>query len=382
MTSPLDGLLVVSLEQAVAAPFCTARLADAGARVIKIERAEGDFARHYDGVVNGGSAYFDWLNRGKESICIDLKDRADAGVLTAMIDKADVFVQNLAPGAAGRAGFGAPVLRSRNPRLVTCSISGYGSEGPLRYRKAYDLLVQCETGLASITGTPDAPGRVGISVVDLTAGINAYTGILEALLRRGRTNLGAELEISLFDSMADWMAVPFLHFEHGGLPPSRVGLAHPSIVPYGVYRCQDGKDIVIAVQNEREWNMLVSRVLGDPAGLGGERYASNTARTALRPEVDAAVARNFAARPSNEVITLLDEAQIAFASLNDVADLAAHPHLRRMAVDSPEGMVSLPAPPVRWSDGEVSPGPVPGLGEHGNQLRREFGNAIPSEQFS
>ena len=370
---PLDGILAVSIEQAVAAPFCTSRLADSGARVIKIERDEGDFARGYDKVVNGGSAYFDWLNRGKESVCLDFKRPDDAELLHHMIESADIFVHNLAPGAVERAGFDPKLLRQRNPRLITCQITGYGPDGPLRDRKAYDLLVQCESGLASITGTPHAPGRVGISVVDLAGGINAYTGILEALMLRERTGEGAELSVSLFDCMADWMAVPFLHYEHGGLPPGRVGIAHPSIVPYGVYRCSDDKDIVIAVQNEREWRSLVEQVVDNPETLADQRYASNSARTELRKEVDEAISRTFARYTSDEMISLLEKAKIAFASLNDVSGLAAHPHLRRMTVGSPEGPVSLPAAPVRWSSREIMPGPIPGLGEHDARIRAEFG---------
>lgn len=372
MTASLSGLLVVSVEQAVAAPLCTARLADAGARVIKVERPEGDFARHYDHVVNGGSAYFDWLNRGKESVCIDFKRPDDAELLGRMIDRADIFIQNLAPGAAERSGFGAAALRARNPRLITCDISGYGNDGPLRDRKAYDLLIQCETGLASITGTPDAPGRVGVSVVDLTCGLNAYAGILEALMLRERTGRGAGISVSLFDSIADWMAVPFLHHEYGGVPPERVGIAHPSIVPYGVFRSADGQDIVIAVQNEREWQALVATVLQDQGLLSDERYSDNSARTARRSEVDAIIAQAFARRSADEIVALLEQARVAFAMVNDVAALATHPHFRRMTVDSPEGPVSLPAPPVRWTDGDVRLGAVPGLGEHDAAVRADF----------
>lgn len=372
MASPLADILVVSVEQAVAAPLCSARLADAGARVIKVERPEGDFARDYDGVVNGGSAYFDWLNRGKESVRLDFKKEADATLLGEMIDRADVFIQNLAPGAAERSGFGSAALRKRNPRLITCDISGYGADGPLKDRKAYDLLIQCESGLASITGTPEAPGRVGISVVDLTCGLNAYTGVLEALLRRERTGEGASLSVSLFDSVADWMAVPLLHHDYGGLAPSRVGIAHPSIVPYGVFRCADGKSIVIAIQNEREWSMLVSQVLGADQRLSDERYSSNSARTSHRVEVDAIIAETFARRSAAEMARALDDARIAFAMLNDVPALSLHPHLRRISVDSPEGVVSLPAPPVRWMDWQMGPTRVPALGEHDQAIEVEF----------
>lgn len=372
MASPLSDILVVSVEQAVAAPLCSARLADAGARVIKVERPEGDFARDYDRVVNGGSAYFDWLNRGKESVRLDFKKDADAALLSTMIDRADVFIQNLAPGAAERSGFNSASLRKRNPRLITCDISGYGEDGPLKERKAYDLLIQCESGLASITGTPDAPGRVGISVVDLTCGLNAYTGILEALLRRERTGDGASLSISLFDSVADWMAVPLLHHDYGGNAPSRVGIAHPSIVPYGVFRCADGKDIVIAIQNEREWATLVSQVLGEDHLLSDERYSNNSARTSRRTEVDAIIAGAFARKGTADMARLLEEARIAFAMLNDVPALSRHPHLRRISVDSPEGIISLPAPPVRWTDWKIGAARVPALGEHDRAIESEF----------
>jgi itaconate CoA-transferase len=372
MTTPLSRLLVVSIEQAVAAPLCTVRLADAGARVIKIERPEGDFARNYDYVVNGGSAYFNWLNRGKESVCLDFKRADDAELLAEMVKRADIFVQNLAPGAAERSGFGSAALRERHPRLITCDITGYGSEGPLRDRKAYDLLVQCEAGLASITGTPDAPGRVGVSIADLTCGLNAYSGILEALMLRERTGRGTGISVSLFDSIADWMAVPLLHYEYGGTSPTRVGIAHASIVPYGVYRCADGQDIVIAVQNEREWQALVADVLEQPHLLADARYANNSARTSRRSEVDTIIARAFGSRPANDVVALLEKAKIAFAMVNDVAALAAHPHFRRIRVSSPEGPVSLPAPPVRWADRNSSLAAIPGLGEHDEAIRAAF----------
>jgi itaconate CoA-transferase len=372
MNTLLSDIVVVGIEQAVAAPFCTARLADAGARVIKIERfPDGDFARDYDQVVNGGSAYFDWLNRGKESVRLDFGREEDAELLHRLIARADIFVQNLAPGAAERAGFGAAALRARHPRLITCDITGYGI-GPLRDRKAYDLLIQCEVGLASITGSPDAPGRVGVSIVDLTCGLNAYAGILEALTHRQRTGVGTGIAVSLFDSIAEWMAVPYLHYRYGGAAPERVGIAHPSIVPYGVYRCADGMDIVIAVQNEREWQSLVAAMTQDDALLADSRYAGNSARAARRAEVDARLAAVFARYRANEMVCKLEKARIAFATVNDVSALAVHPHLRRMTVGSPEGPVSLPAPPVQWIDRSSAPGAVPRLGEHDDAIRREF----------
>jgi crotonobetainyl-CoA:carnitine CoA-transferase CaiB-like acyl-CoA transferase len=290
----LEGIVVVALEQAVAAPYCTSRLADAGARVIKIERPEGDFARGYDHVARGESAYFVWLNRGKESIVLDLK--REGQLLERMIAKADVFVQNLAPGAAGRAGFGSEALRSRYPRLITCDISGYGEDGPYRDMKAYDLLVQCETGLASITGAPERPGRVGVSVADIACGMYAHAAILQALFERERTGKGNGVAVSLFDAIADWMTVPLLHHDYGGRAPERVGLNHPSIAPYGVYKTGDGGEVVISIQNEREWVILCTEVFGKPEMAVDARFNSNPARVANRPALDEIIASVFARR--------------------------------------------------------------------------------------
>src|SRR5919199_5072025 len=276
----LDGILVVALEQAVAAPLCTCRLADAGARVIKIERPEGDFARGYDRAARGQSSYFVWLNRGKESLVLDIKQAADKALLERILQRADVFVQNLAPGAAARAGFDPDELRRRHERLVTCSISGYGESGPYRDMKAYDLLIQAETGLASVTGPPEAPGRVGVSVSDIAAGLNAYAMVLEALLQRERTGEGASLAVSLFDATAEWMAVPLLHFDYGGKAPSRVGLAHPSIAPYGAFAASDGKEIVVSIQNEREWVRFCAEILRAPELAADPRFSDNNKRVA------------------------------------------------------------------------------------------------------
>lgn len=369
---PLAGLLVVSIEQAVAAPFCTSRLADAGARVIKIERPEGDFARGYDAVVNGGSAYFDWLNRGKESLCADLKDPDDAALLHRIIAQADVLVQNLAPGATTRLGFGSEELRKRCPRLVTCDVSGYGEDGPMAARKAYDLLIQCESGLASITGSPEQPGRVGVSIADIACGMNAYTGVLEALLRREKSGQGSGIAVSLFDGMADWMAVPLLHYDYGKAAPKRMGIAHPSIAPYGVFRSADGAPIVISIQNEREWQALTRQVMQDAGVAEDARFQGNSARVALRGDVDGLVGAAFARLSRAELIARLEAAAIAFAEVNDVAGLSHHPHLRRITADSPEGPVELPAPPVRWADRSSVPGAVPALGEQSVALREEF----------
>lgn len=369
----LDGVLVVALEQAVAAPLCTARLAEGGARVIKIERAEGDFARGYDSVVNGDSAYFVWLNRGKESLVLDIKQADDAELLASLLARADVFVQNLAPGAAARAGFGAVELRARHPRLIVCDISGYGSAGPARDMKAYDLLIQCESGLASITGSEDSPGRVGVSAADIACGMNAHAAILEALLARERSGEGAAIEVSLFDSIADWMTVPLLHHDYAGKAPRRVGLKHPSIAPYGAFACKDGRQIVIAVQNECEWRRLCETVLGDVAVAADPRFVGNAARVANRSEVDAIVAAALGALDHGEAVACLGAADIAYGSVNVVGDLSRHDQLRRISVAAPGGNASLPAPPAIFDGGARGEGAVPALGEHSERLRAEFG---------
>ncbi len=340
---PLQDLLIVSLEQAVAAPTCTCRLADAGARVIKIERPEGDFARGYDSLAGGESAYFVWLNRGKESVVLDLTRDDDKGLLEAMLARADVFVQNLKPGAVAKLGFAIERLRKDYPRLISCSISGYGETGPYAARKAYDLLIQAEAGLASVTGSPDAPARVGVSVVDIATGMNAYEAVLEALIGRGRTGEGAALSVSMFDAMAEWMTVPLLHHE-GGKSPQRLGLAHPSISPYGVFPTGDGADILISIQNDREWRILARDVMGDPALAQDPDFATNVERVKRRAVTDGKVAASFAAMPVDELSDKLAKADIAFARVNDTALLAAHPHLRRITVGTPSGPVSYPAP--------------------------------------
>ncbi len=372
MPGPLEGLLVVSLEQAVAAPYAASRLADSGARVIKIERAEGDFARGYDSVALGQSAYFVWLNRGKESVVLDIKDGKDAELLHAMIDRADVFIQNLAPGAAARAGFGSNALRARNPGLITCDISGYGEDGPYQDMKAYDLLIQAETGLASVTGSADGPGRVGVSIVDIGAGLNAFNGILLALVGRARTGRGEALKVSLFDAMADWMTVPLLYQDHTGVAPGRVGMNHPGIAPYGAYSGGDGKQVVIAIQNEREWARLCTEVLGDPEMARDPRFCDNESRVAHRGDLDARIDAVFGSLDRDQISERLKTAKVAFGALNSVADLSEHPQLRRVTVATPAGPVAMPAPPVRHAGKPSNPGPVPGLDEHGDAIRKEF----------
>jgi len=370
MTLPLSDLLVVSLEQAVAAPMCTCRLADAGARVIKIERPEGDFARGYDDLVHGECTYFVWLNRGKESVVLDLGKAADKTLFAAMLASADVFVQNLKPGAVGMLGFAIARLRREHPRLICCSISGFGETGPLATRKAYDMLIQAESGLASITGTSE-PSRVGVSVVDIAAGMNAYEAILEALIERQRTGEGAALSISMFDAMADWMTVPLLQHE-AGAPPRRIGLAHTSISPYGAFRSRDGMTILISIQSDREWRVLAEKVLGDAALAADPNFATNVERVKRRAETDGRVAKTFAMLDAQVLEQKLAAADIAFARVNSPAELAHHPHLRRITVDTPSGAVSYPAPPRHDDRATRHYGAVPALGQHTNKVRAEF----------
>ncbi len=360
MGLPLQGVKVVAIEQAVAAPFATARLADAGAEVIKIERPEGDFARGYDDVARGQSSYFVWLNRGKTSVTLDLGSDRGKAELTRLIGGADVLVQNLRRGALARLGFPAERLARDFPRLITCSISGYGNDGPMADRKAYDLLIQAESGLCSITGGPSEPARVGISLVDIATGATAYSAILEALIGRGVTGKGAAISVSMFDVMADWLTVPLLNHE-GGKSPRRIGMAHPSIAPYGVFTARDGAPILIAVQSDREWRALARDFLGDPALGTDPRFATNVARVANRVETDAAVARAFASRDGADAIEALLAAGIALASVNDMEKLSQHPHLRRVTVATPNGPVQIPAPAPIFSGEERSYGPVPPL---------------------
>ena len=371
MALPLAGLLVVSVEQAVAAPQCTCRLADAGARVIKVERPEGDFARGYDHVVHGESANFVWLNRGKESVVLDLGKPDDKAVLEAMLAKADVFVQNLKPGALAKLGFSFARLRRDYPRLICCSISGYGETGPYAQRKAYDLLIQAESGVASVTGGPEGPARVGVSIVDIAAGVNAYEAILEALIARGKSGEGAEISISMFDAMAEWMTVPLL-FGEGGAPFKRIGLAHAAIAPYGVFKTRDGGDILVAIQNDREWRVLAGNVLGDTSLADDPKFATNPKRVEHRAETDAKVAAVFAGHDVGPLAQMLEQAEIGFARVNDWELLSKHPHLRRITVGSPSGPVSLPSPAPLRAGETRSYGAIPALGEHSEKIRKEF----------
>lgn len=369
---PLDGLLVISMEQAVAAPTCSAKLCDAGARVIKIERAEGDFARGYDAAANGLSTYFVWLNRGKESVCLNIKDPSDKALLEALVAKADVFIQNLAPGAMGRAGFGAAALREKYPRLITVDISGYGEEGEYAAMKAYDLLVQAESGLASVTGRAEGPGRVGFSVCDIACGTMAHAGVLEALIERSITGRGKGVAVSLFDGMADWMNVPLMFFEGTGKTPARIGMAHPSLCPYGAFETKDGAQILISIQNEREWADFATHFLGDAGLTTRAEFATNMARVANRPMVDAHIAGVFASRSRSECVAALGAANTAYGFINGVEGLASHKALRRVVVETERGPVAMAAPAARFSDGARALGPVPALGAHTAAVRREF----------
>ena len=371
MPLPLEGLLVVALEQAVAAPMASCRLADAGARVIKIERPEGDFARGYDSLVHGECSYFVWLNRGKESVILDLTKADDKAILGTMIAKADVFIQNLKPGAIAKLGFPLAELRRKYPKLIVCSVSGYGEDGPYANRKAYDLLIQAESGLASITGGPTEPARVGVSVCDVAAGMNAYEAILEALITRGRTGEGAEISVSMFDGMADWMATPLLQHE-GGRPPQRVGLAHTSIAPYGVFKTKDGADILISIQSDREWRILAERVMGDKALAADPDFANNVERVKRRAKTDGKVAAAFGAHNVDELIEKLTAADIAFGRVNTPAELSTHPHLRRITIGTPTGPVSYPAPAAQRSGEPRKYGSVPSVGQHSAKIRAEF----------
>ncbi|SIT08294.1 Crotonobetainyl-CoA:carnitine CoA-transferase CaiB [Roseivivax lentus] len=378
----LDGITVVALEQAVAAPYASGRLADAGARVIKIERVEGDFARGYDALVNGESAYFVWLNRGKESIRLDVKKPDDHALLDRMIAGADVFIQNLAPGAAARLGFGADTLLARFPRLIHCSISGYGEEGPYRDQKAYDLLIQAESGLCAINGTEDGAARVGVSVCDIAAGMTAFQAILQALFARERTGRGRAIDVSLFHAMADWMNVPYLQTRYGGKPPARVGLKHPTIAPYGAYDCADGKAVLISIQNEREWQRLCTDVFGDPTLATDTRFAANSLRVANRPALEDRVSEGFAQVSRDEMIGRLKAARIAFGRLSDLDDLMAHPQNRLISVTTSAGEIEMLAPGAVIRGDDPVYRPVPALGAHDALLRAEFGPPVRAHRVN
>jgi len=370
----LEGILVVSVEQALAAPLCTSRLADSGARVIKIERASGDFARGYDGAAKGESSYFVWINQGKESVALDIKKADDKSLLEALIAKADVFVQNLAPGALQRAGFGSDRLRRSHPRLVTCDISGYGNSRELRGAKAYDLLVQAESGLIGISGGPGELGRIGVSICDIGAGMTAHAGILEALYKRERTGRGSGFEVSLFDVAADWMTVPLIHQLYGVGAPARQGLRHPSIAPYGAYRCLDGGDILISVQNEREWCTFCAEVLKAAELTADPLLCTNNDRVKNRAYLDGKIGTIVKTIDTQTMKSRLTEASIAFGQVNSVAQLPSHPALTMKTVrTSEEKPLDVPASPFRWADPvSAQRKKAPRCGEHSEAVRAEF----------
>ena len=371
---PLEGLLVVSIEQAVAAPFCTARLVEAGARVIKVERPAGDFARGYDQAALGDSSYFVWINQGKESVVLDFKTPADAELLHALIAKADIFVQNLAPGALERAGFGSASLRGKNPRLITCDISGYGEAEAVKELKAYDLLVQAESGLVDISGGPGERGRIGVSISDIGTGMTAHAAVLEALIKRSVTGKGSGVSMSLFDVTAEWMTVPLIHAEHGKGAPTRGGLHHPSIAPYGAYQTSDGIDTIVSIQNEREWIRYCEIVLQNPSIAIHKKFANNNLRVENRAALDAEIEAIVGSIDAFEYRSRLAKADLAFGAVNTIADLANHIALRRRRIRTAEkDLLEIPATPIRWSDTDPIDGKgIPAIGADTEKIREEF----------
>lgn len=374
---PLEGLLVVSVEHAVSAPFASRQLADLGARVIKVERpVEGDFARGYDRTVGGLASHFVWTNRSKESLTLDLKQPEGADVLRRLIARADVFLHNLAPGAMGRLGFASAALRTAHPRLVICEISGYGTSGPYRDRKAYDLLVQSEAGLLSITGTPETPSKVGVSIADIAAGMYALSGVLAALLRRANTGTGAVLDVSMFEALAEWMSYP-AYYTRGGTPLQRTGASHAAIAPYGPYVAGDGKAVMLGLQNEREWARFCADVLEQPGLVRDPRFTSNADRVEHRAALDAVITQGFASRTAAQVETALDAAQIASARMNTVEEFLDHAQLaarnRWRTVDSSAGPLPALLPPFGFDDVELRMDAIPALGEHTDTILRELG---------
>jgi len=375
---PLDGITVVSLEHAVAAPFCTRQLADYGARVIKVERpGSGDFARGYDETVQGLSSHFVWLNRGKQSLTLDLKQPAALAVVEKLLGSADVLVQNLAPGAASRMGLDYAALAERFPRLIVADISGYGDDGPYRDKKAYDILIQAEAGLVGITGGPDAPARCGVSVADIAAGMYAYSGILTALIQRGRTGRGTRVEVSMLEALGEWMGYALNFGHYGGKPPGRNGAAHPAIAPYGPHRAGDGGEVIFGLQNEREWTNFCGEVLGQPELAGDERFDSNSRRVANRPALTRLIEAALAGMSCAQVVDKLDAAGIANGRMNDIEDVWNHPQLqardRWRDVGSTAGTIRALLPPANLRGIEPAMGDIPVLGEHTEPLLTELG---------
>jgi itaconate CoA-transferase len=380
MTRPLDGITVVSLEHAVAAPFCTRQLADLGARVIKVERpGTGDFARAYDTRVQGQSSHFVWINRSKESLTLDLKQAGAMAVLGELLDQADVLVQNLAPGAAARMGLSYPTLKERHPRLVVCDISGYGEDGPYRDKKAYDLLIQSEAGLLSITGTPEEPSKAGNSAADIAAGMYAFTSILSALMLRQRTGEGSHIDVSMLESLTEWMGYPLYYAFEGAPPPPRTAASHASIYPYGPFEAGDGGTVMLGLQNEREWKAFCDQVLRQPGLATDPRFDANARRNQNRAELKALILQAFAGLSAQDVIDRLDEAQIANARMNDMAGVWAHPQLqareRWQTVGTPAGPVPALLPPGRSNRFAPRMDPVPAVGEHTETILRELGRS-------
>ncbi len=375
---PLDGVTVVSLEQAVAAPFASRQLADLGARVVKIERpGVGDFARDYDQTVNGLCSHFVWLNRSKESLTLDVKQPKAREILGKLVARADVFIQNLAPGAAARLGLGAAALLAAHPRLVVCDISGYGDAGPYAHKKAYDLLVQSETGVLSVTGTPDTPSKVGISIADIATGMYAYSGILTALLQRERTGKGARVEVTMFEALGEWMGYPLLYAHFGGKAPPRAGRDHATIVPYGGHRAGDGGNVMLGLQNEREWATFCEKVLGQPGLATDPRYDSNSKRLDRRAEVTALIEKVFSGMTTTEVVARLDAAGIANARINTPDEVWDHPQFQARSrwreFGSPVGPLPATLPPATISGFEARMDPVPAVGEHNESILSELG---------
>ena len=374
MNKDLDGIQVVTLEQAVAAPYASGKLAQAGARVIKIEREDGDFARRYDSDVNGLSAYFVWLNHGKESICLNIKDVDDLLILKKIISKSDIFIQNLMPGAINRLGISSKSLRDKYPSLITCDISGYGQNGPYSKMKAYDLLIQAESGLANINGSSQEPGRVGVSVCDIAAGMTAFQAILQALIGRNKTGLGRGIEVSLFHSLADWMNVPYLQTVYGKRKVKRAGLHHATIAPYGVYKCKQDELILISIQNEREWSSLCSLVLENADLIKNDNFSNNSNRVINRNRLDQIINDVFGSMSRKDIIKRLRSADIAYGQLSTVEDLAKHPQSNFVSVQTSEGEISLLSPGAVINGEEVTFGKVPFLGEHTNKIKNEYRN--------
>jgi itaconate CoA-transferase len=379
MTRPLDGITVVSLEHAIAAPFCTRQLADLGARVIKVERpGAGDFARAYDERVHGMSSHFVWTNRSKESLTLDLKQPAALAALRSVIAQADVLVQNLAPGATGRMGLDYPALKKDHPRLIVCDISGYGDDGPYRDKKAYDLLIQSEAGLLSVTGTPDTPSKAGNSMADIAAGMYAYTGIMAALLQRGKTGEGGHIDVSMLESLAEWMGFPLYYAFEGAPPPARTGASHASIYPYGPFEAGDGGTVMLGLQNEREWRVFCEVVMQMPALAIDPRFDSNARRSENRAALKALILETFRTLSTAQLTARLDEAQIANARVNSMADVWAHPQLAARArwapVDSPAGAIPALLPPGRHSSFDYRMDGIPTVGQHTEAILREFGH--------